>query len=202
MDRCFSLVKKPNPQLPTRPPFVVDRPWPWRMQQNPRWGCLWHFAKAARAQELFLAKYRFPLRACIPVRCILDGTRAHNSESRKSSRLVLCPAFTNRSHKEASSHSRPPPFLLCRYAPELQRPRAGYGVGWIRYDCGRFLYCQPGSLPGAGPAGDVADRHQRCSGEYTWSPISIFGQKLAACQNKSKPRLETLYFIPVWKNSF
>lgn len=40
----------------------------------------------------------------------------------------------------------------CRSSQEFLGQDSGYGVGRVRHDHRSFIHCQPGSLPGAGPA--------------------------------------------------
>lgn len=47
-----------------------------------------------------------------------------------------------------------------RCPSQLLSENSGNGVGWIRYDHCGFLHCQPGCLPGVGPAWGAHHRHQ------------------------------------------
>lgn len=60
-----------------------------------------------------------------------------------------------------------------RNSPQLQRPRAGHGVGRLCHDHRRFIHCQPGGLPRARPPADLPHRHQRRSGE--WACVGVVG---------------------------
>lgn len=53
-----------------------------------------------------------------------------------------------------------------RCAAQLLSENPGYGVGRLCHDHCSFLYCQPGCLPGVGPAWGAHHRHQWPKGVY------------------------------------
>lgn len=62
-----------------------------------------------------------------------------------------------------------PLFVLRRSSQEFLSKDSGYGMGRVRHDHCCIIYCQPGSLPGAGPAWGAHHWHQWPQGETGFS---------------------------------